>query len=135
MTAHVHNASRHHTDEADGAVPAVRSVGSTRPRWLLPALAGGLVVAVLVAYGVLSPSVVLYGGLFGGMLVMHVGGHGNHGGHGVGTTTETGDIHRPASGALFDQTGPGTGPDHALADGPSGSESDGHDEPGSHGCH
>ena len=135
MTAHVHDSSARRTDDANGVVPAVRSGGSTRPRWLLPAVAGGLVVAVLVAYGILSPSAVLYGGLFGGMLLMHVGGHGNHGGHGGGTTTGTGDIHRPASGALSDQTGRSAGPDHAPTDAPSGSESEGNAERDSHGCH
>ena len=135
MTAHVHDSSTRRTDEADGAAPAVRANGSNRPRWLLPAIAGGLVVAVLVAYGVLSPSAVLYGGLFGGMLLMHVGGHGNHGGHAGGTTTGTGDIHRPAAGVLSDQTGRGAGPDHPPPDALSGSESEGDAERGSHGCH
>ena len=135
MTAHVDDSSTHLTHEPDGAVPAARKVGSTRPRWLLPALVGGLVVAVLVAYGVLSPSAVLYGGLFGGMLLMHLGGHGGHGGHGGGTSNRTEDLRRPSVGTLPDQTGSGAGPDHAPADAPSGSESEGHDERGSHGCH
>lgn len=79
MTAHVHDSSARHAGEAAGAVPAARAGGTTRPRWLLPAIVAGLVVAVLVAYGILSPSAVLYGGLFGGMLLMHAGGHGGHG--------------------------------------------------------
>ncbi len=135
MTAHVHDSSTRHTDDANGAVPAVRSGGSTRSRWLLPAVAGGLVVAVLVAYGILSPSAVLYGGLFGGMLLMHVGGHGNHHGHGGGTTSGAGDVGRPVSGALSDQTGRSAGPDHAPSDALSESESEGNAELGSHRCH
>ena len=75
MTAHVH-------DHSTQAGPA--ATGSTRPRWLVPALVGGVVVGSLVVFGVLSPSVVLYGGLIGGMFLMHAGGHGGHGGHGGG---------------------------------------------------
>lgn len=106
MTAHVHDSSARQTDEADGAVPAARAGRTTRPRWLLPAIVGGLVVAVLVAYGILSPSAVLYGGLFGGMLLMHAGGHGGHGGHG-----------------------------NIPSDGPRTSDSDDSVERRSHGCH
>ena len=141
MTAHVHDSSTRRTDDADGAAPAVRANGSNRPRWLLPAVAGGLVVAVLVAYGVLSPSAVLYGGMFGGMLLMHLGGHGSHGSHGShdgqgrGTTTGTGDMSRPTSGAAADQTTSGGVPDYAPVDGPSRSESEGDAARGSHGCH
>ena len=135
MMAHINDSSTRRTDEATGASPAVRANGSTRPRWLLPALAGGLVVAVLFAFGVVSPSAVLYGGLFGGMLLMHFGGHGHHHGHGGGTTGGVGDVGRPVSGALSDQTGHDAGPDHAPPDAQSGSESEGNAERGSHGCH
>jgi len=53
-----------------------------RPRWLLPALGVALIAAALVATGILSPSSLLSIGLFGGMIGMHLFGHGAHGGHG-----------------------------------------------------
>lgn len=64
---------------------------SSRPRWLLPGLLVAVVAAGLVAAGVVSLSTVLYVGLFGGMILMHVGGHGHggHGGHGGGTKSDT----------------------------------------------
>lgn len=135
MKAHVHDSSTHLTHDEDGAVPA-RATGSTRPRWLLPAVVGGIGVAVLVAYGVLSPSAVLYGGLFGGMLLMHVGGHGGHGGHGShGTPTGTEDLRRHSVGSEPDRTGSGAEPDHASSHEPNGNEAHDHDQRGSHGCH
>jgi hypothetical protein len=70
MTADAH-------DRSMQAGPATR--GSARPRWLLPALIGSAVVGSLVVLGVLSLSAVLYGGLIGGMLLMHTGAHGGHG--------------------------------------------------------
>ena len=101
MTTHAH-------DPAQGQ-PARRTIGATssRPRWLLPALAIGGVAAILVLAGVVSFGTVFSVGLVGGMLVMHLGGHGGHGGHGG----------RNRSGAGAD--------DAADEDGKSGS----------HGCH
>jgi len=93
MTAHVHDPA---TDR--GAAPAPDSPGPapmawTRPRWLVPGLLVALVVAGLVVAGVLPFSAVLYGGLFGGMVLMHAGGHGHggHGGHGGGGHAAHGD--------------------------------------------
>lgn len=54
----------------------------SRPWWLWPAVAAALVAGGLVLAGILSLSAVLYAGLFGGMLLMHTGGHGGHGSHG-----------------------------------------------------
>lgn len=82
MTVHAHDPAV----PADGArpEPTGRATATTaaRPRWLVPGLAIGVIVATLVIAGVLSFSTVLYAGLIGGMLVMHLGGHGGHGGHG-----------------------------------------------------
>ena len=100
MTLHAHDPAQ--------TQPASRTLGSmsSRPRWLLPALAIGGVAAILVLAGVVSFGTVFSVGLVGGMLVMHLGGHG-HGGHGG----------RNRSGAGAD--------DAADEDGKSGS----------HGCH
>ena len=90
MTAHVDDSSTHPSNLKDSGMRAGRATGSTRPRWLLPAVVGAIGVAVLVWYGILSPSAVLSGGLIGGMLLMHAGGHGGHagkGGHGDGAQT------------------------------------------------
>ena len=138
MTAHVHDSSTHHTRGEDGAVPAGQATGSTRPRWLLPALVGGVAVAVLVAYGVLPLSAVLYGGLFGGMLLMHVGGHGGHGGHGGpegGTPTATEDLRGPSGGSSPDRTGFDAGPDQSATNEPNRSETHADAQRNSHGCH
>ncbi len=84
MTTHVHDPS------IDGDAHPSRSAGTdppqsvpARPRWLLPGLAAALVAAGLLAAGVVSLSTIIYVGVFGGMLLMHLGGHG-HGGHGGG---------------------------------------------------
>ncbi len=48
-----------------------------------PGIVGAIVVVGLVVAGVASLSTVLYVAFFGGMILMHVGGHG-HRGHGAG---------------------------------------------------
>lgn len=57
---------------------------SPRPRWLMPALAVGAFAIALVVAGILPLSAALYGGAFGGMMLMHLGGHGAHGAQGGG---------------------------------------------------
>ncbi len=54
----------------------------SRPRWLLPAIAAAAVAAALLYLGVLTPESLLTIGLFGGMIGMHLFGHGAHGDHG-----------------------------------------------------
>jgi len=144
MTAHAHDPSTHLTPSEDGPMPAARAAGSTRPRWLLPALAGGIAVAALVVYGILPPSAVLYGGLFGGMLLMHRGGHGGHGGgghggHGGATPTSTGKpdrpSDRPSDGSRADRTDSDAGPDRSPANDVTGTVTDDNNRRGSHGCH
>jgi hypothetical protein len=76
-----------------------------RPRWLLPALALALIAAALLATGILTPSSLLSIGLFGGMIGMHLFGHGAHGGHGAPSSEAA-----PAPAALApDQQSPETG--------------------------
>lgn len=85
MTAHTHNSA------------STRRSG--RPRWLGPVAVATVIAAVLVLAGVVALSTVFYAGLFGGMILMHVGGHG-HGGRGGGH--EAHDVEEP------DDTGPDT---------------------------
>jgi hypothetical protein len=114
---------------------------------------GGIAIAILVAYGVLPLSVVLYGGLIGGMLLMHVGGHGGHGGQGGhgghgghggegdqsdpegGAPKPAEDLRRSSAGVSPDRIGFDTAADRPSTKEPNGSETHGHDERGSHGCH
>ena len=142
MTAHAHDQS---TQSAHTAT------GSARPRWLLPALVGGAVVGALVVFGVLSPSVVLYGGLLGGMVLMHAGGHGGHGGHGGGGGQGGHGGHGSAAGGgpasdgvNLSRRSPGSQPspstssqglDERAANAPIGSETHDHDQRSSHTCH
>lgn len=72
MADHDHNPASGHAGSEPGA----------RPRWLIPGLLVTLVAGGLVAAGVVSLSAVLYAGLLGGMMLMHLGGHGHalHGG-------------------------------------------------------
>lgn len=82
MTLHLHDSSSDASEaRPDAAAPVQPGDARGRSRWLLPAVAAGVVATGLVVAGVLSLSTVLYAGFFGGMLLMHLGGHG-HGGHG-----------------------------------------------------
>jgi hypothetical protein len=146
MTAHAHDPSMHPVDEAVDAPTGDTTAGgtSTRPRWLMPGIAVGVVVAGLVLAGVVSLSTAVYAAMFGGMLLMHLGGHGMHGGHGVGghaghagggssdgpAPSEPQRMARPDEpGSAAGESGDG-GPD----EGP-GIEAPQHDQRGSHGCH
>jgi hypothetical protein len=88
MTAHPHDPSSETADSSsDGSVPAVHhEPAPARPWWLLPALLAGALAAGLVIAGLVSPSTAISVGLVGGMMLMHLGGHGHggHGGHGGG---------------------------------------------------
>lgn len=126
MTAQVH-------DHPAQAGPAAR--GSTRPRWLVPALVGGVVVGALVIFGVLSPSAVLYGGLIGGMLLMHAGGHGGHSGHAGGATSDTRDLSHGSHGSQPGRSGSDEAPRDDAPSNASRSETQNHDQHTSHGCH
>lgn len=138
MTAHAH---AHRTQSA----PTAKQ--SARPRWLLPALVVGVVVGALVVFGVLSPSAVLYGGLIGGMLLMHVrghgghgggsgqGGHGGHGGSAGGAKSDDVNLSRRSPGSQPSPSGSGEGLDDRAPNDPNGSETNDHDQRSSPSCH
>lgn len=72
---HVHHETR----------PPALSGARQRPRWLVPVLGGAATLAVLlVVFGVLSASALVYLAVIAGCGLMHVFGHGGHGGHGGG---------------------------------------------------
>lgn len=153
MTAHVHDPATH-----GGGAPAPRATGvpqttAARPRWLLPGVLVALVAGALVVAGVVSLSTVVYAGLFGGMILMHVGGHGHGGhggagrgdgghagggnaggGHGAGAD-EPGDLSRRSSGAQLSGSGSAAGLDDRATNEPTTSETEDHDQHTSHGCH
>ena len=143
MTAHVHDPAVH--DESTGpAGAALRrdSTMSARPRWLLPGVLVAVIVAGLVVAGVLSLSSVLYAGLFGGMILMHTGGHGHgghagggHAGHGDGTTNDAEDLRQGSSRSQPVQSGSDARLEERAAKAPMTSEKTDHDQHGSHGCH
>ncbi len=109
-------------------------LGTIRPRWLLPGLVAGLVLAGLVLAGVLSLSTVVYAGLFGGMILMHLGGHGGHGGHG-GDASRDEALSRPSPGSQPGRSRSTSGLGDRAADDPRGSETQDHDQRSSHSCH
>jgi hypothetical protein len=146
MTAHVHDPAMHPVDEAVDTPAASRSAGGTptRPRWLLPGLAAGVLVAGLVLAGVVSLSTALYAAMFGGMLLMHVGGHGMHGGYGgdghgrhAGDGSSDGRVpSEPQRISPPDEPGSAGGEKgHGGPDEGRGIEAPQHDQRGSHGCH
>ncbi len=85
---------------SDG-LPVGVPVGRSRPRWLVPGLLVVIAGAGLVLAGVISFSTAVSAGLIGGMLLMHLGGHGGHGAHSGGQSDtrepveETGKSARP----------------------------------------
>ena len=94
MTVHdtVHDPVTHGGDSLpESTTTGVAPIRSSRSRWLLPGLLVAVVAGGLVAAGAVSLSTMLYVGLFGGMILMHVGGHGHggHGAHGGGTKSDT----------------------------------------------
>lgn len=142
MTAHGHDPATHGggtrpEPAATGGAPMI----SSRPRWLLPGLLVAIIAGGLVVAGVLSLSTVLYAGLFGGMILMHAGGHGHgghggggHGGHGGGTN-DAGDLRGRSSDSQPSESGSGARLDERAANEPMTSETDDHDQHSSHGCH
>lgn len=148
MTAHIHDPATH-----GGGVPAPNSSGrvskaQSRSRWLLPGLLVALLVGGLVAAGVISLSTVIYAGLLGGMMLMHLGGHG-HGGHGGGghggrgasgheghssATNDADDLSRRSSDSQPSTSGSAAGLDEGAPDDSATGEKD-HDQHSSHDCH
>lgn len=141
MTAHAH-------DQFAQSAPI--AAASARPRWLLPAVIGSVVVGGLVVLGLLPPSLVLYGGFIGGMLLMHSGGHGGHGGHASGSglgghgghgggaggpARDDNDVSRRSPASQPGQSSSGEGLDERATNDPMGSETHDHDQRSSHSCH
>lgn len=139
MTAHAHDPSAT-TDSRrpSPASPGVTSATAARPRWLLPGLLVVFIAAGLVVVGVLSLSTVIYAGLFGGMILMHVGhgGHGGgHGGHGGDPTNGAGNLSSRSSGPQAPGSVFGGELDDRAATDRDGNETDDHGQHSSHGCH
>lgn len=145
MTPQVHEHAAHggrtHEDPGSGGEPMIAS----RPRWLLPGLVVAVIVGSLVVAGVVSLSTVFYAGLFGGMMLMHMGGHG-HGGHGGGGAGRGHSLHgdgaddaevlsRRSSDAQTSEPGSSEGLDQRVRPNSTTSETDDHDQHNSHGCH
>ena len=137
MTTHVHDPVVEERDPGRGGVTASGSPDAAfrRPGWLLPALAIGLLAIGLVVAGVVSLSTVLYAGAFGGMLLMHLGGHG-HGAHGGGAHSggSGNDLSRGSGASQQQRTGSGDALDDQAANVPNRNESP-DDRHSSHGCH
>lgn len=148
MTAHSHDPAAHANGPRPGPVAGRRTAPTaTRPWWLLPGLAAGIIVGALVVLGALPFSTVVYAGLIGGMLLMHLGGHSGHGGHGgrgghgghdahgAGTAPEGRDLSTDSSDTQLRQSGSADElDDRALTD-RNRNENDDHDKRASHGCH
>jgi hypothetical protein len=111
----------------------------------MPSLAVGIVAVGLVATGVVSLSTVLYAALFGGMILMHVGGHG-HGGHGghTGSSGHSGhradasrgdDLSQPSPGSQAASPRSSSGLEDRASDDSKGSETHDHDQRNTHSCH
>lgn len=145
MTAQVHEHAAH--GGGTPPEPTIKSwpITASRPRWLVPGLVIAVIVGGLVLAGVVSLSTVLYAGLFGGMMLMHMGGHG-HGGHGGGGPGRGHSLHgdgadgaedlsRRSSGAQPGESGSTTGLDRRVPDDSTTSETEDDDQHRAHGCH
>ena len=132
MTTHAHDPSIEGADPAPGGTTATGhpEAAFRRPGWLLPALAVGLLAIGLVVAGVVSLSTVLYAGAFGGMLLMHRGGHG-HGAHGGGPAN---DLSRGSGGSHQQRTGSEDELGERTTNQTNRNEGD-DDQHSSHGCH
>ena len=86
MTTHPHPMAAGLRSPAAAAKPT--------PVWLWPALIGIPLVGALLVFGVITPTILLYAGLIGGCALMHVFGHGSHGGAGH-ESQGAGDDDRP----------------------------------------
>ena len=70
--------------------PGTHSAMEQRPGWFVPLLVGALVVGALLVFGFVSPATALYAGLFGGMMLVCMGGHGGHASHRAGDRDDPG---------------------------------------------
>ena len=142
MTVHVHDPATHagggrpHTT-ASSAAPL-----SSRPAWLLPGLLIAIVAGGLVVAGVVPLSTVLYAGLFGGMMLMCMGGHGHgghgsagHAGHGRVASDDREDLSPRSPGSQLPDAGSVRGLDKRADSDPMTSRNVDDDKHSSHGCH
>lgn len=90
MTTDVHD----HSQQA--AAVRVAPMGRSRPRWLVPGVLVVITGAGLVLAGVIPFSTAVSAGLIGGMLLMHLGGHGGHGGTTSAGETPVDEADKPA---------------------------------------
>ena len=147
MTDHVHDPAAHRGADPDSTPPGRTGVTLTRPWWLLPAILGAFVVGGLVVAGILPTSAVLYAGLAGGMLLMHMGGHG-HGAHGGGghgdrdgghaghpSGSDDPDLSPPSLGSQVLGPASASELEGRATDTSPTKETERHDQDGSHGCH
>lgn len=142
MTAQTHDpAATTDSRRPSPRSPGVTSVTANRPRWLLPGLLMVFIAATLVVAGVLSLSTAIYAGLFGGMVLMHVGGHGGHGAHQGGHAAQRESTPDPET-LSADSSGPQaprSDSERELVDRAStnrhGNETEDHDQHSPHGCH
>lgn len=136
MTARVHDPT---PPGGAGPDPARTPVSrpAARPWWLLPGAAGAFVIGGLVVAGVLSLETVLYVGMFGGMILMHVGGHGHggNGGHDGGKSPGSTALRQGSSDAQPRQAGSTVGLEPRADDDSRESGTHDHDQHSSHGCH
>ncbi len=70
------------TDTGDHPMPGSIHPAATKSRWLIPGIAVGIAATALVIAGVISVTTLVYTGVIGGMLLMHLG-HGAHRAHGA----------------------------------------------------
>lgn len=145
MTAHAHDPAAHTDSGRPSPAARRRSPATSRPRWLVPGLLVAALAAGLVLAGVLSLTTVIYAGLFGGMILMHVGGHGGHGGYGGGPgghaglgddpTSDDTNLSARSSGSKAPGSVSGDGLDDRAETDRHGNKVDDHDQHSSHGCH
>lgn len=145
MSAQVHDHTRHGAATHQGPQRSHMSTVAPKPKWLVPGLVVALLAIALVVAGVVSVSTVLYAGLFGGMMLMHQGGHG-HGGHGAGGAgrghsmhgdgaADAEDLSGRSSGAQPNEPDSTAGLDERARENPTTSETDDHDQHRAHSCH
>ncbi len=144
MTTHDHHRT---ADIGPDRGPSTAPASARRPRWLLPALLVAITAMALVAAGIVPLSSALYAGLFGGMLLMHAGGHGGHGAHGghgghgghgaadAPSPPPARDLSLASPGSQTARSRSNRGLDEGAPTDEHGVERTDHDNEGIHGCH
>ena len=144
MTAHADDHSVHATERppTGGRPRTVERRGPFDPVGSRP-IGGRLALGGMVlADGVSLPTVV-YAGMLGGMILMHLGGQGGQGGHGRqgephgrgGTTPDAEDLSHRSHRAQLGRPGSDEAPEDRASINPNGNERHDHGQHSSHGCH